>query len=63
MQCKVCKTPTASSTGVCNECGSFSHSPVQSYKDTVNSSLVNILLGSFGILILGIILLSVAIEL
>ncbi|RKD24358.1 hypothetical protein BEP19_08160 [Ammoniphilus oxalaticus] len=60
MSCKICDTGKQTHSGVCQSCGSLSRSPVQMMKDTINTQIVNILLGSFGMMILAIILLGAA---
>jgi len=56
MRCKICNHGIHTYSEVCQHCGSLSQSPVQLLKESVNNHLVNILLGSFGIIIIGIIL-------
>lgn len=62
MRCEVCKGSSHQAKGICMHCGSLSQSPVQGLKESVHNHLINILLGSFGFIILGIILFSAATE-
>ena len=56
MRCKICNGGIHTYSEVCQNCGSLSQSPVQNIKETVHNQMVNILLGSFGVIIIGIIL-------
>jgi predicted amidophosphoribosyltransferase len=58
MKCKVCKSTAISTTGICQNCGSLFNSPVQLVRDSVNNTLINVLLGSFGFVIIGIIIIG-----
>jgi len=58
MRCKICETGKPTHSGPCQSCGSLSRSPVQTMKNSINKQIVNILLGTFGIMIIGIILLG-----
>ena len=62
MRCEICKGSKHTHSEVCQNCGSLSQSPVQAIKDSVNNQIVNILLASFGMIIIGIIRLGATFD-